>query len=92
LKQQRLAWAVVLWQESSGEGQEENESTARDLMFMFIVPARTDCEAPKAEMAYLDKERREGIVLSDTDSKTEEDDDCWGTGASFILATQAIVH
>jgi hypothetical protein len=26
LKQQRLAWAVVLWQESSGEGQEEKVS------------------------------------------------------------------
>jgi len=43
-------------------------------------------------MAYLDKERREGMVMSATDSRMEEeDDDCWGMGASFILATQAIV-
>lgn len=57
-------------------------------MFMPALPARTDWEAPKAETAYLDNERREGIV-SDTDSRT---DDCWGKGASFILATQAIVR
>jgi hypothetical protein len=28
-------------------------------------------------------------MVSATDSRTE--DDCWGTGTSFILATQAIV-
>jgi hypothetical protein len=56
-------------------------------MFMLALPARTDWEAPNAETAYLDRERREGMV-SATESRT---DDCWGSGASFILATQAIV-
>jgi hypothetical protein len=44
-------------------------------MFMLELPARTDCEAPKTETAYLDNERREGIiVVSDMDSRTDEDD------------------
>ena len=72
LKQQRLDWAVVLWQESSAEGQEEKASRDKEFMFMLELPARTDWEAPNAETAYLDKERRDGM-LSATDSRTEDD-------------------
>jgi hypothetical protein len=73
LKQQRLGWAVVLWQESWGEeGQEEKGS--REFMFVVEVPARTDWEAPRAENAYLDKERRDGIV-SARDSRMGGDED-----------------
>jgi hypothetical protein len=64
---------VVLWQESSGVGQEEESKLSREFrpMFMLELPARTDWEAPKAEKAYLDNERREGMV-SDTDSRTDD--------------------
>ena len=73
-------------------GQEEEAKASREFMFMLFMfmlalPARTDWEAPKAETAYLDRERREGMV-SATESRP---DDFWGRGASFILATQAIV-
>jgi hypothetical protein len=67
LKQQRFSWAVVLWQESSGEGQEERAE--REFMF-----AKTDWEAPREERAYLDRERRDGM-LSDTELMMEEEDD-----------------
>ena len=69
LKQQRFSWAVVLWQESSGEGQEER--ALRDMEFMFA--AKTDWEAPREPMAYFDRERREGM-LSDTELMMEEED------------------
>jgi hypothetical protein len=91
LKQQRLGWAVVLWQDNSGDGHEERGLRDMDMAeFMF---AKTDWEAPREERAYFDKERREGM-FSDTELMTEEVDgdgsDCRGEGASFNLATQDI--
>jgi hypothetical protein len=90
LKQHRFSWAVVLWQESSGDGHDER--ALRDMEFML---AKTDWEAPTAERAYLEKERMEGM-LSDTELMMEEEeeedgDDSRGEGTSFILATQDMV-
>ena len=75
-----------MWQESSGDGHDERAS--RDMEFMF---AKTDWEAPRDDKAYLDRERKEGM-LSATELMMEDgDEDCWGEGASFNLATQAMV-
>jgi hypothetical protein len=63
---------VVLWQESSGEGQDERAS--RDMLLMEFMFAKTDWEAPREERAYLDRERREGM-LSATELMMEEEDD-----------------
>ena len=60
-------------------------------MEFMLLAAKTDWEAPTADRAYLDRERREGM-LSDTELMMEDDDgDSKGEVASFILATQAIL-